>query len=350
VSAVGRREDLSLRWYVKPGYDDADRYESVTTIISAANDSSFKLVPWSATLTAEAAVAHHEFLGTSIAEAGYGPTVAWLGEVAERRRKLASRIGTYQHDVIEALILDKPSLPVVPDELVDVEIGGERVDLDAISDGFLQFVADHDPVWHLAEATVADHKRRTAGTLDIVMELPAFAPGHRLCIADVKTGRWLNSTMSAQLAAYRFADEVWLDDLGNTAPMVPVDFAAILHLRREYRRGYKLFEVPAGERELSWFDLMAAQFHAGQDYGAKLHTRALYPARPDGSQPPPLLEDTALRCRNALIEAGLTDMTEVSALTLDALAAIKGVGPKALDDITALLASLSLGPIESQVA
>lgn len=355
MTVVGRMEDYDSRWYVRPAsLPDIDRFESVTAIIGAANDSSFYLTPWSAKLAAIYAVGKHDSLTTLIGDFGADAAVKLIAGEAKRLREQAAAIGSYQHDVIESLILDR-ALPMVPEELVDAEVDGERVDLDAITDGFLQFVADYDPDFHLAEATVADPVRRIAGTLDFVADLPAFRKGERLVMADVKTGKNLKSTMRAQLAAYRFCTEVWLDDFGNVAPMVPVDRAVVLHLRREYDRGYKLLEVEAGERELEWFDAMARQFHLGKDLGGKLDQRALYPPLPDGSQPPPLLEDVSLRCRKALIAAGFRSLDELL-VPPARLLAVKGVGPKAMEDIVALLEDwqagrpLSLPVTEAEVA
>jgi hypothetical protein len=326
----------SRHWYVRPALSGDDRYESVTAVISAANDSSMFLTPWAAKIAAHWCLAHHDFVGDMLAEIGFDATLAAAAKAAERRRELAADIGVYQHDVIEALILDK-ALPVIPEHLVDVEIDGERVDLDAISDGFLNFVADYDPRFLLAEATVVDLERRTAGTLDFVAELPTFPDGQRVKCVDTKSGRVLRPTMRAQLAAYRASDEVWLDDLGTTAPMPYTDGAAVLHLRREYSRGYKLIEVAANQRELDWFDVMARQYHMGREFGSKLGGRVLYPPLPDGTQPAPLLEDTALRCRAVLMGSGYRSLADLDGVPAATLRAIKGVGPKAMQDIAALI-------------
>jgi hypothetical protein len=335
MSVVGRFDDGDYRWYVDPL--DESRYESVTAIISAANAKPW-LSPWAAKLAAQYAVEHHDFIGTSIREAGAGPTVALISNAAKAKREMKADIGTHQHNMVEALILDH-ALPSVPDHLVDAEVDGERVDQDAITDGFLNFVSDFSPTFHLAEATVSNERHRYAGTLDFVASFPAMTcgrPGGRRGLVDVKSGVVLDSTMGAQLAAYRRADTVWLDSMGGKAPMVDVDFAAVLHLRQDYARGYKLLEVPAGPEQFDWFTAMARQYHMGLDLG-KLERRALYPPLPDGSQPPPLLEDTSLRCRKALVAAGHTNLGDLLGLTVPTLLAVKGVGPKAVEAIAALL-------------
>lgn len=333
MSGVGRFDDGDYRWYEHPA--TGERYESVTAIISAANSKPW-LSPWAAKLAAIFAVEQHDFIGTSITSAGREPTVALIAAAAKKKRELAADIGSYQHAVIEALIL-RGELPSIPDHLVDAEVDGERVDLDEITMGFLNFVQDHDPKFHLAEATVSNELHRYAGTLDIVLELRGLGVG----LVDVKSGKVLDNLMGAQLAAYRRADSVWLDKFGNTAPMVPVDFAAVLHLRRDYARGYKLLEVPAGGDQFDWFAQMARQYHTGQRLGSKLARKALYPALDDGTQPLPLIEDTDLRCRGALIAAGILTVDQLIDTAPANMAAIKGVGPKALEDITALLDGLT---------
>lgn len=333
MSVIGRFDDGTSRWYEHPA--TGEKYESVTAIISAANSKPW-LSPWAAKLAAQYAVEHHDGIGRNLLEFGPEPTVALIAKAAQRKRELAAEIGSYQHAVIEALILNG-DLPSVPDHLVDVEIDGERVDLDAITMGFLNFVQDFDPKFHLAEATVSNELHRYAGTLDIVLEVRGLGVG----LVDVKSGKVLDAAMGAQLAAYRRADTVWLDKFGNTAPMVPVDFAAVLHLRRDYARGYKPYDVPAGDAQFDWFAQMARQYHTGQALGSKLERKALYVPLADGSQPLPLIEDTELRCRGALIKAGILTVDQLIDFPPALLAVVKGVGPKALEDITALLDGLT---------
>jgi len=345
VSGIGRVDTGDNRWYVDPDNPDL-RYESVTHIIGASNPKPW-LVAWGAKLAAEFAVEKHDRLGGVIADFGVPAAIDLVKGEAKRRRELKAEIGSYQHDVIECLVLDRP-LPSIPDHLYGVEVDGEVVDLDVISDGFLNFVADHSPVFHLAEATVANTFEGYAGTLDLVLDLPGESEGGRRWLIDAKTGVVLEPTMRAQLAAYRYADEVWLDQLGNKAPMVPVDRCGVLHIRKEYERGYKLISVRAGQDEFSWFQAMTRAYHMGVDMGHKLEGRVHYPPLPDGSQPPPLLEDTELRCRSALVKAGIRDLAALAALTPAGWRQVKGVGPKAVDEIAALL--IEHGLLRAEVA
>lgn len=339
MSVIGRVERFEGRWYV----DQADPdlvYESVTAILSAANSKPW-LTAWAAKLAAEFAVDHHELVGQTLTEAGHEAAVTLIKGAATRSRDMKADIGTHQHDVLEALLLDLP-IPDVPEHLVDVEIEGERVDHDAISDGLLNFLTDFDVEAELAEATVANVLHGYAGTLDLIATLRKL--GRRLLI-DCKTGLVLDPAMNAQLAAYRRADEVWVDDMGNKVRMPQVDGCAVLHVRREYGRGYKLLEVPADDDAFAWF-LHCQQVLLDQKAQPKIKGRPLYPPLPDGSQPLPLLEDIEYegfnRCRSALIKSGVLDLGQLAALTREQVASIKGVGPKALTAIHALLTERDL--------
>lgn len=346
MTAVGQHNDFQTdsRWYVDPVNQRA--YESVTNIIGTSISKPW-LTAWAAKLAAEYAIDHHAFIGETIREVGRDAAVDLIKGAARRLRELKADIGSHQHDVVESLVKDKP-LPSVPAHLVDAEVEGERVDHDLITDGFLAFVEDHNPTFILAEATVANTRLGYAGTLDLVVTFPMMK-GRTACL-DVKSGKILDVGMVAQLAAYREADEVWVDEMGNKAPMPKTDFGGILHLRPEYERGYKLYELPEdGGRALAWFTTMTAAFHGLKSFGNKPHLRALYPPLADGSQPPPMLEDTGLRCRSSLITAGHRHLDELARLTATDLIAIKGVGPKAVDDVVALLAEHGL-TLEAEVA
>lgn len=345
MSAIGQVNDFmsDSRWYVDPT-DPEGLYESVTNIIGSCTPKPW-LTAWSAKLAAEYAVDHYDEVGIVLAGSGRPAAVDLIKGSAKRMRELKAEIGTHQHDVVESLVLDV-ALPELPEHLQDVEIEGERVDHDVITDGFLQFCEDHDPRFELAEATVANTDFHYAGTLDLVASFPRMIVPHRPtgrrgCL-DVKSGKVLDIGMAAQLAAYRRATVVWVNDQGVKAPMPETDFGAILHLRPEYEHGYKLFEVPSDDDAFEWFLQMTRAFHATKAQGPKLKARALYPPLADGSQPPPMLEDVTLKCRGALITAGVRTLADLAGMTRPAVAGIKGVGPKALEDIAQLLAAHSL--------
>lgn len=339
MSVIGRFDRGDSRFYVDPADPDLV-YDSVTSILAAASSKPW-LAPWAAKLAAEFAVDHVDLVQLTLAEAGHQAAVELVKGAAARSRDLKSDIGTHQHDVLEALLLDLP-IPDVPEHLVDVEIDGERVDHDAISDGLLNFLTDFDVDAELAEATVVNPLYGYAGTLDLIATLRKL--GRRLLI-DCKTGMVLDRTMRSQLAAYRRATEVWVDDMGNKIRMPDVDGVAVLHVRREYQRGYKLLDQDGNDEDFDHF-LQCQKVLRGQKRLEKVKGRPLYPPLPDGSQPLPLIEDLDEegfnRCRSALIKAGVVDVTGLAALTFEQVSAIKGIGPKSLPHITTLLAEYGL--------
>jgi len=342
---VGRLDEASSRWYVDP-LDPDSRYESVTTILSRAESLPW-LAAWAAKLAAEYVAANLDELLTLHASEGPGAVVGIVKEQARIRRELKADIGTHQHDVLEALLLDAP-MPDIPEHLIGVEIEGERVDHDAISDGLLAFITDFDVTPVLAEATVASDLYGYAGTLDLVAQMgrPPLPHLRRLLI-DCKTGV-LKHHARAQLAAYRRADVVWLDQLGNRAAMPAVDGAAILHLRREYAAGYKLvpgFTTPEQEESaFTWF-LAAQTVLRHQEAQEKIPRGAWYPPLPDGTQPLPLLEDVEranFRARSLLIAAGITSVEDLTHLSGADLRALRGVGAGAVAVVAEVMAGFGL--------
>lgn len=337
MTVIGRIDRGESRWYVDP-VDPELVYESVTAILSAATSKPW-LTAWASKLAAEFSVDHLDLIRTTRDEVGRDAAVDLIKGAAKRKRELLADIGTHQHDVLEALLLDQP-IPSVPEHLDGVEVEGETVDHDAISDGLLNFLTDYDFTPEMAEATVANVVHGFAGTLDMIGRFPRLrldgirprAGGLRGLI-DCKSGKTLDPTMNAQLGAYERADEVWLDSLGNKAPMPAVDFCAVLHLRREYERGYKLLRVPADEDAFEWF-LYCQKVLKKQKAQPKIKGRPLYPPLADGSQPPPLLEDVEHdgfgRCRGALLTTGLRSLSDLAGLTEAQCLAIKGIGPKAV--------------------
>lgn len=350
MTVVGRFDRPDGRWYVDP-LDHERVYESVTSALSAAQGKPW-LAPWSAKLAAQYAVENLDRVLEVIAKDGRGAAVDLIKGAASRSRDRKADAGSYVHDVIEALILGS-DIPLIPEHLdgQPVDYDGEQVTigqkwLDGIIDGFLNFVSDHEPDFEMAEATVVNPAAGYAGTLDIVAVLPRLVTDTRVMI-DTKTGATLDKRMNAQMAAYRRCTEVWLDKLGNRAPMPRVDRAAVLHLRTSYGRGYKLLDQPADDSAYAWFlDHLAVL--KGEASAPKPTGRPLYPALPDGTQPPPLIEDVDVdggwnRCRKPLIRAGISSLDELTVLTVAELLSVKGIGEKSITAITDVLAVHGLG-------
>jgi hypothetical protein len=341
---IGRIERDDSRYYVDPA-DPTLVYDSVTTILAATNSKPW-LANWTAKLAAEFAVDHHDFVGITINEASREGAIDVIKGEARRKRELKSEIGIHQHDILEALILDQP-IPSVPPHLVDVEIDGESVDQDAIADGLLNFITDFGPAFEMAEATVANTALGFAGTLDLAAWFPTvrvpgkLSKGARMCL-DLKTGANVDATARPQVVAYKHATEVWVDEMGNKREMPEVNLCGILHLRRSYRRGYKLIVVPPADEEF-YFDqfLHCHRAFRDQDIVKTKRLTPFYPPLADGSQPLPLLEDIEGdgfgRCRKPLIDAGLEDLSDLARLSVEEAFKIKGIGKAAISACTEAL-------------
>ena len=122
---------------------------------------------------------------------------------------------------------------------------------------------------------------------------------------------------------------------------------------REFDRGYKLLklqddQIPAARE---WWHRMVAQYQASRDF-SRFPASVVYPALPDGSQPPPLLEDLEGHGTwpGLLVKNGFTTLGAVAHKSSVELKAIKGFGPKSLDDLIGLLAEHGMTLIDAPVA
>lgn len=330
MTAVGQTKDRDgSRYYVDP-LDSSRVFDSVTTIIGAATGKPW-LIDWSARLAAEYAVDHLDLVQNVIAQDGPDGAVDLIKGAAERRRTEARDRGTEVHDIVEFIVLGAP-IPTVPDQL--------RPYLE----GLTNFITDHHVDFEMAEATVANSEHMYAGTLDLIAVLGRL--GRRLII-DTKTGN-LDAGMCPQVAAYSRCDEVWLP-FGQRAPMPEHDGAAVLHLRPEYEAGYKLYEADDLPTAYTAF-LDMRRVYAWQQQAKARPGPVLYPPRPDGSQPLPLLEDIDGwgRARGVLLRGGFTTLGEVARAGRDALLDTPGFGKAALAATRQMLAAHGLSLTDSQ--
>lgn len=330
VGIEASKDTEGSRWYADP-YSE-DMFASVTTIISM-NTSKPWLGAWQAKLAAEYAVERHDliaqmlacppeqveeeaklpapFLAERVRERREG-AIDHIKREANRRREAAADKGTWVHDMVEALVLDAPMPPLPPE-------------VEPFADAFIQWHVDFSPVYLMAEGTVCNRTYGYAGTADIVAWLPTLK---RTCLIDAKSGVNLDKEMPVQLTAYANAEEVWLPH-GQKAPMPKVDMAAVLHLRPE---GYKLLEVGLGGTHFSAF-LRMLELTEWRDAQPKRFGTAIYPPLPDGSQPPPLLEDVDMPCHKLLAAEGVTRLDQLAEMTSTQLLKVKGIGKVKLAQI-----------------
>lgn len=340
MTAVGRLDDFS--GYVDPADPDLE-YDSITTVLSSTRRTVW-IERWASKLAATYAVENLTLVANTLIHAEKADAVALIARAAQREREVKSEVGVFAHDVFEALLLDGP-IPNPPVHLLTAHIDGEPIDWDAICDGLQTFLIDHPIEPLLSEATVCHSMQGLAGTLDMLARFPWSpdgAAGGSTGLIDLKTGKRLDQQVPAQLAGYRHCREVWLP-FGRKIAMPRVDWTGVLHLRREFPRGYRLQEIPTGPAE--WEELCRAHaVYRDHQQSRKVLGRYLYPPLPDGSQPlPPVPDvDELGRYRAPLTSAGIGTLYQLAALTPTDLLTIKGVGPSALPTIAAVLAAHDL--------
>ena len=344
---VDTDEEQGSRWYLDP--DDPEiRYQSVTWTISSSESAPW-LMTWAAKLAAEQAAEHWALLGDMAAAIGWPATIAWLKDEAARQRDLAAAVGTWHHDVFEAVLLDV-AIPDPPPWILGRRLttGGEdqvitQQVLDAWATGILNFITDYRLVPVMSEATVCNPIHGYAGRVDLGAEFPGYGLG----LVDMKSGLPRKSVM-AQLTAMMRATEVWLP-LGDRAEMPPFEWGAVLHLRQVWERGYKLRRVPTGPDQWAWFQ-DAVRLLQRREAQPALERLAMYPPVFDdagevvGIPDVPMVEDTGLRVAKVLRDAGFTwlsdldgwDVKDVQSNTKTGTG-IRGVGPKAVEAIRELL-------------
>jgi hypothetical protein len=323
-------------------------YLSVTYVIGACQSK-----PWLGAWAAKTAAAYavdfrHNWLKTfrDGGDAGRDDAIKEITRTAAANRDVKANIGTYEHDVFEALLLDQP-IPGIPDNLDGqiVEFDGELVVidqtwLDQIADGFLNFIEDFGWKAIAAECTVASDEHEGAGTIDAIGRSESLG---QTILLDVKTGAHLDAGILAQLGPYWKFPHLWLRS-GQIVRKPRTDLAAILHLRPSYSRGYKLLVVTPEELTVGWdwWQAMRAQLAVSKDVPSKFGA-VLYPPLPDGSQPPPMVEDLrsyagCSRVVNPLLAAGIVHLADLADLDREDVAQIKGVGPKTLTALIDVMA------------
>lgn len=345
---VEAKDDGSSRWYPHPV--TADEYLSVTWVTGAATSKPW-LANWAASMAAKYAVDFVAKWQATFRDEGRDAAVKEITRVSAADRDLKAEVGIYEHDVVEALFIDHP-IPGIPDHIAGrvIEVDDELVVidqhwLDQIADGFLNFVTDFGISPVAAECTVASDEHRAAGTIDGLVRSVHWPDW--LIGMDTKTGAKLGPEILAQLGPYAHFPHLWLRN-GQIVKKPTVDRWAVLHLRASYSRGYKLLILTAEEIALGWE--WWQQCRRQVEFAAQVPKRfghVLYPPLPDGTQPPPMVEDLrsyagCSRAVKPLLAAEFVWIRDVAQLHRADVAAIKGVGPKTLDALTGVLAEFGL--------
>ena len=225
-----------------------ETFQSVTSILSK-HLPKFGLLPWAVKLVAEEAVSGIRD-SSLVYRVSNDPDEAlkYLKSIPDTKRDKAADLGSAIHEMLEVADgseygADIPSN--TPTEIVP------------FLQQFQAFLREFRPVYIAQECTVFNRELGYAGTLDAIIQ---DKNGRRLLI-DYKTGNNVYPEVALQLAAYRYAEFIGQDG-GVELPMIPVEGAAVLHLRPTK---YKYTPVDAGPEVFdafrkvvavrSWFEL-----------------------------------------------------------------------------------------------
>jgi hypothetical protein len=233
-------------------WDGDQKIPSVTTILGAGLPKP-ALVEWAARMSAEYVVDHWDDLE------GMAPSARHKAVLAARweSSRAAMARGTAIHEAAEALHRDQE---FVPPENID---GPVRA--------YAAFLTDWDVRPVHVEATVINRRHRYAGTLDLIADIGS----HRnRWLLDIKTGSGVFGDVALQLAAYRYAEAILLND--TEIEMHPVDHVGVIHVTPD---ACELVPVIAGPEQFRQF-LYVAQVAAFTEHSSELIGAPLRPDQP----------------------------------------------------------------------
>lgn len=344
---------------------------SVTTITGGTQDKSYILLPWNSRLIARAALGNLDMLKAMLAEEdGHDAAFKWLTEAAERNREIKSRAGVFVHDVQEALFNwaltpegrgDMIPYPEMPDDLTDALYDGDPVPevTTAMIDGFTRFVSEWNPILVHSEMTGYNVQVGVAGTIDLILIIPDAAirrRGRKLALVrkrgsrvvlliDTKTGKTLAAPMEEQLAAYQHMTECDPTGLGHLRKMPPVDAVAVLHLRKEFKRGYRLKIIDPLAATAGWNRFRkAASIWVERENIKSVGVPVYPPTDIEDEFPPADVADLERygRAPSALVKAGFATLDDVAAFNAEQLEEFSGIGPKTVPLIRTMLADYGM--------
>jgi hypothetical protein len=134
------------------------------------------------------------------------------------------------------------------------------------------------------------------------------------------------------------------------------DLGAVLHLRPRWQRGYKLRPIGPQELAAGWRWFQRANEHLiSRERAGDIDDLVMYPPQFDTGgavvdiPKVPMVEDAGIRCARLLVATGFTWLDELTGWAVADLLSdpkrgtgIKGVGPKAIEDIRRVLAEHGL--------
>lgn len=380
--------DTGNRWYPYPR-NPAHLLTSVTTITGGTH-RKYHVEKWKCAVTGQTAIANLGVLAEIAAGRAWlvstrqtGPDAAakWLEQTADRERDIKAEAGKYVHATAEALWLwaqtperrgDLIALPELPPWLARVMYDDRKLPdvVAAMVDGFTRFVKDWNPRLMYAEMRVYNVELGVAGTADMILIIEDAAierrysrdrktwtdvlvrrPGQRVTlVVDIKTGKYMDPTYDEQVAAYRRMTEADPTGFGDLIDMPASDGCAILHLRDDFTRGYRLRLIDRRADTEAWNTFQDAARMFTRRERNKHVGRAVYPPTAvTGEFPDVDIDglDGYGRAPGVLVKAGIATLQELTVYTRAEIIGskrkgqdrgVRGVGPDTADVIERMLA------------
>lgn len=220
----------------------------------------------------------------------------WLKGAAERHRDAAAARGSDVHSEAEAHVLELAKATSA-DLAAQQPVRTWPEHLAGYEQSFRAFLADWQPEYLAAEATVFNRPQAYAGTLDAIARLRAgdlmravqrvgdeiptwlarHSPHDRVTgLGDYKAGNAVYAEVGMQDAAYARAEFIGLPDGVTEAPLPAVEFGFVLHLTPT---GYHLHLVDIGDEVYDAFRFAREVFRFRQDIARRVIGRDLAPVR-----------------------------------------------------------------------
>jgi hypothetical protein len=190
--------------------DEPHRLWSTTTLIDQGLPKE-ALKWWARNTTAEYAVTNARMIAQLVEGGNADEALTLVKAAMGKTRRAAAFRGSQLHKAAEMLAYGEP-------------LGDEFRGIEPYVDQYRRFLNDHRPIYKLAEAPVYNATERYAGTLDSIVELPAYP--NRDLLMDAKTSDKPRDTeggkppypeIALQLVAYAHAE--WVDPRPGSARM-----------------------------------------------------------------------------------------------------------------------------------
>jgi hypothetical protein len=331
----------------------------VSKILSSTTSEAY-LAGWYGNTAAYWVFDHMAEIGALLKAGQREEALELVGGAAKRVTELKSDTGTHVHAVVEALIRSAAApdgagaafpWPVLPPHLHGALYDDDPIEdvIAAMCDGFLNFVSDWDPQILFSEMTVYNLALGVAGTLDMIVLIRdaaisadgtrlVRAPGKTLILViDVKTGKHYKVTWREQITTYRRMPECEPVRGQGLYPMPPADACAVLHLRKNFRRGYRVHLISGRSEAAAWNRFRRrCEIYFGLKAEPDKPGPVVYPPRADGTMQSPYITDLDGegygRLIGPLTEAFGDDVTvaDLARFTDADLLKVKGIGKVAV--------------------